>query len=243
MGKLHELLAVESDLASKAQTVLKISKGLFGARDQFLGKSLIFNAYAEDGPTAPDEVTDVANRVADSLAQIRRHWAKWVNASIQKEVTNQNTAATIELDGLSLPQLPAPALLNLENKLALLRDTLRAIPINDTLTTWTWDEQAQIWLSEPRYRQRTQKVRKSHLLHPPTTSHPAQVESYTEDVPVGEVETIIYSGMLQPVELRELLERLDETILAVKRARQRANNIDAENLQVAQSLLQYIFQE
>jgi hypothetical protein len=243
MGKLHELLAVETDLGGKAQTTLKVVKGLFGARESFLGKSLIFTAYAEDGPSVPDEITKVSHRVQDSLDLVTKHWGNWVDASIQKEVTNQQTSATIELDGVNVPQLPATALLNLENKLALLRNTLNAVPVNDTLTDWTWDEESLMWLSDPRYRQRTQKVRKSHVLHPGTAEHAPQVESYTEDVPVGEVETIIYSGMLQPSELRQVLDRLDTLILAVKRARQRANDIETENVQVAAKLLEYVFKE
>ena len=243
MAKLHELLAVEGDLASAAQAVLKEVKGLLGSPEKFLGRVRTYRPLEEDGQTQPNETTNLSTTVDKELARLSTHFGNWLNASIQKEVTNQKTSADIVVgEQIIAERLPATALLNLESKLASLKSVLVAIPTNDTTERWEWDTEAEAWVSEPRITFSTKKTVKHHVAYEATKEHPAQVQAYNEDVRVGEWTTIIRSGMLRPSQKRDILERLDKLIMAVKAARQRANQAEIEDVQIAKKLLDYILE-
>lgn len=241
MGKLHELLAVEGELASRANDALKAAKELFGNPQKLMGQVRKYRPLTEDGKTQPDEITNLSTTVALEVKPMFQAFGAWMDASIQKEVTNQATKATIEL-GSEKFDLPAPALLNLESKLANLRSVMEAIPTNDTTERWEWDAETESYVSAPRTTFRTEKLPKAFVAYEATDKHPAQVQVFTEDVRVGEWTTIIKSGMLSPSQKRDMMARLDKVIAAVKKARQRANDIEVAEIHIADALLSYIWE-
>jgi len=242
MGKLHELLAVEGDLKAEAQRTASRSKSLFAdGQGKLVGQTRHYSPLEEGGETWADEITEMATTVEDELGLFGSAFAAWVDAAMQKERTNQDASADVELDGQILfASMPATALLNLESKLAEIRHVYAAIPTNDPTESWQWDEQKGCFVSRPRTTYKTKKMMRSHVAHEATPEHPAQVQTYTEDVRIGAWETIIHSGMLTPTDKRLRLERIDELLRAVKQARQRANNIDVVSVHVGQTIFDYI---
>lgn len=239
MPKLHELLAVEGELASRVD--FKGLKELFAQSQKFLGQVRKYRPLEDNGKTQPDEITNLSTTVETEVRQLFKVFADWADTSLQKEVTNMRTNAVIELDGVKF-ELPAPALLNLESKLANLRSVLEAIPVNDTTERWEWDAESQTYVSAPRVTYRTEKVPKSIVGYEATDKHPAQVQWYTEDVRVGEWTTIIRSGMISPSKKREVLQRLDKIAAEVKKARQRANDVEVVEVKLADTLLKYVWE-
>lgn len=239
MGKLHELLAVEGELAGRVN--FKELKDLFAQPQKFLGQVRTYRPLEENGKTQPDEITNLSTTVDSEVRLLLQALSDWMDASVQKEVTNQSTKATIIINGQAI-DLPAPALLNLESKLANLRSLLEAIPVNDTTERWEWDEQSNSYISAPRTTYRTEKEPRSIIGAPATDKHPAQVQWFSEDVRVGEWTTTIRSGMLAPSDKRDVLRRLDTVIAEVKRGRQRANDVEVTDIKIAKVLLDYIWE-
>lgn len=242
MGKMHELLAVEGDLKSAALSALSDLKGLFTKGTGLLvGQVRKYRPFVEGGERQADEVTALATSVPDECERFALMFGRWINASIQKEVTNISTLADVIVDGEALlTGLPAPALLNLESKLASIRSVYENIPTLDPTEKWSWDAGRGCYLSPERTTYRTQKVMKSFIAAEATKEHPAQVQVFSEDQQVGEWTTIISTGAVTVTDKRGMIERIDKLLAAVKQARQRANSIEASNIMVAATLFEYI---
>lgn len=67
---------------------------------------------------------------------------------------------------------------------------------------------------------RTKKVPRNHVKAEATDKHPAQVDVYYEDVPVGYWTTVKFSGALPARRVNELLDRVEKLQQAVKFARE-----------------------
>ena len=170
--------------------------------------------------------------------------AIWCACAIQKEIANMDTTADVELDGeMFLQAMPAPALLNLENRLQELKSVYEDIPVIDPSEKWTYDEDKGYYVSETRTSFGTKKVPKSHILYEATKEHAAQVEMYHEDVPATRRETIQFSGALTLADKRSRLARIDRLYEAVKKARQRANDTNAHTSNVSEQVFKYINRE
>lgn len=245
MGKMHELLAVEGDLKSAALSALGALKGLFTKGSGLLvGQVRKYRPDADDGERQADEVTELATSVQKECSQFAVMFSAWIDASIQKEVTNVSTSANVVVgDKVLIEGLPAPALLNLESKLASIRSAYDNIPTLDPTERWTWDMGRGCYVSPERKTYRTQKVMKSFVAAEATKEHPAQVKVFSEDQQVGEWTTVISAGAITVAEKRGMIERIDKLLAAVKQGRQRANNIDASTVKVASVLFEYIHVE
>lgn len=242
MGKLHELLAVESSLKSKATSELSKVKHLFAQGEKnLIGQVRTYQPLEEGGEDFADEITNLATTVGDELDRVELAFGQWLQVAINKEITNVQTQADVEIDDrVILRGLPAPALLNLESKLGELRTLYDAIPINNPTERWTWDGQEGHWVSAERTTYKTKKLPKSFIAHEATPDHPAQVQVFTEDQRVGIWTTTIHSGLISPTQKRAILNRIDKLTRAVKRARQRANDIEATNIDVYSAIFDYI---
>ena len=241
MAKLYEILAVERDLNKSAQDEIKRVSGVFAKPDLLVGQNILYHALIEGNPPIPNEVTLLAHTVKDELVKLQKVVGSYVDVAVQKEVSNTRTAAIVYIDNEEfLPELPATALLNLETRLEEIRKAYEAIPTIDVTERWTFDSAQGCYVSAVRERMRTKKVYRNHVKAEATKEHPAQVEVYQEEMPMYRVETVIQSGMLTPVEKRQRLERITALQIAVKKARQRANDIDVPNICVAAKIFAYI---
>lgn len=241
MGKLHELLAVEPDLAGEAQRLLTQREKLFKEGEvRFKGIFRTYKPLEETGEDFEPEITKLATTVRQELEGCEQVLGAWIDASVQKEVTNTRTKADVVIDGQMILQgLPATALLNLEGKLAKFRKLYAAIPTIDPTRVWEWNKEHGAFVSSG-ITYRTQKVMKTHVEYEATPEHPAQVKTFRVDERAGTWTTTEHSGMLAPTDKWALLERLDKLIAAVKQARQRANTADVEDIHVGKEIFNFI---
>ncbi len=244
MTKLYELLAVEPDLRGKATAIVNEVRGLFEAgQAHFMGQFRTYSLIVEGEDTFPDEQTELATTVESELARVFNQVGSWIDVSVGKEIANMGATDTILIDGKPmLGELPATALLNLEGKLTEIRRVYEAIPTLSAGKNWEFDEQQGIYVSAPVITNRMKKIMKTHVMYEATTEHPAQVTPYNEDAKIGEWETVSQSGMITVVEKRERLGRLDKLLSEVKKARQRANDVEIKKDSggVAAKLFAYI---
>ncbi len=241
MGKLHELLAVEGDLKAQAQRNVSEVKDLFqDGTGKFLGQTQTHQPASENDEQLPPKIMVVATTVDERLKTLGRSFSRWIDASVQKELTNQETKATLQIDDLVF-ELPATALLNLENKLLELRAVYKAIPTNDVTGSWRFDEGVGLFVSDPpETRRNTKKVMASHIAYAATKEHPAQVQTYNEDVLAGHTTITKQSGMITPTDKTQKIERLEGLLRSVKKARQRANDIEVKPIEIGQQIFTFI---
>lgn len=244
MGKIHELLAVETDLKTKANQVRDGVTKLFGqGAALFVGQLRTYEPLNEQGEKFPPEVKPLGAQVGDQIKAVRKDFGRWIDLAISKEASNSNPAASsaVDVDGVNiLPSLPVTALLNLESRLEELKKLYVAIPTNDLTDEWQYDTSNGLWKSQPTTSYRTKKVNQRFVLAEATEKFPAQVNIVTVDEREGTWTTVKTSGMLSPVQKEERLARLESLLMAVRKARQRANDVEATDVKVAEKIFAFI---
>jgi hypothetical protein len=245
MSKLHELLAVEADLKGVSDKVISEAIVTFTKKtDHFQGFTKRYEPY-RDGLEhfLPSESKELVTTVKDKLDYVVDHIARYLNAVAQKERTNQAAKADIVVDGITIAQhIPATFLLGMESKLKDIRKVFESIPTLSPGIRWEEDTQKGkgVFVAPITERLRTEKKMKPVVLYEATDKHPAQVKESTEDVAIGKYVQTDWSSMLSPADKSVLIGRVDKLTQAIKRARQRANEQEVIDIQVATDLFDYI---
>jgi hypothetical protein len=114
------------------------------------------------------------------------------------------------------------------------------LPELDPAESWTFDENASLYKSEPTRSNRTKKVQKAIVLYDATEKHPAQTQLITEDTVVGVYTQTKMSGALPLPQKRAMLSRIDELLRAVQKAREEANAVVAAEQKIGAAVFRYI---
>ncbi len=88
---------------------------------------------------------------------------------------------------------------------------------------------------------RNRRILRNHVKAEATKEHPAQVEVYPEDSPVGDWTTVKFSGALPATRVRELLDRVTALQTAVKFAREEANAAEVTDRHAGEAIFGYLF--
>lgn len=247
MAKLHEVLAVEEDLRGAFRGILDETKTTFTKRaDHFMGQTRVLEMFEQNHPlhNQEDQQKAMDTTVQAKLEYMADHVIRYLDVVYQKECTNQNANASIEIDGNEIATaLPATYLLGLETKLKQLRDVFMLIPTLPPGKDWVPDTTRgeNVWtLKEPEQQAKTEKTIKPFVLYEATDKHPAQVEKISDSNDVGMYKRYIWMGMMSPAEKSKLLGRLDKLLQAVKQARQRANTQEAATDQIGAKIVRYL---
>lgn len=246
MPKLHEVLAVEGDLSATATKIMEEAIITFTKKPDHFQEShrslrMFDDARAEENM---DEHKVMVTTVADKLEYVSDMVTRYLDAFARKEATNQTAKADLVVRGQTLiADVPATLLLGLETKLKALRRVYEAIPTLQPGIDWEKDSERgqNVWKAfEPETRMRTEKVIQHKTLYEATKEHPAQIEKWTQDMPVGRFTINHWSGMLSSAEKSDLLFRIDDLIQAAKKARQRANTAEVTDLSIGNAIFDYI---
>jgi hypothetical protein len=253
MSALHEVLAVDKDLenvctkvVSEAVVDFKKKEALFSGHIRTLR---MFDDSRKSEEAGQVDVKELTTTVPEKLEYVAGHLIRYYDALAQKEATNQLAKADVLLpDGTVLiAAAPATLLLGLENKLSKLRDMYDNIPTLQPGVEWKEDSQAGM---RGVYRAvkdelglKTEKDFNYRVLVQPTKEHPAQIEKWNIDKPVGEYSKVRTSGMLSPKEKSDLLGRLDILISSIKKARMRANTQEVQTLDVGKRIFKFLHED
>ena len=245
---LHELLAVQGDLEGKYKKMREEAIETFTKRKTHFGgyhKTLRMFAETDKAQEAAGEDHKELTETVDAkLDYIHSDIVRLMDALLQKESTNQNAKADLVVDGIVLgTNLPATWLLGMETKLKEIRDVYESIPTLDPGVKWELDPVAgkNVYRSaHPEVKSKTVQDIAYKVLQPATKEHPAQVETWKENKPVGEYVTNHISGAISPARKSVLLGRIDNLLRAVKKARMRANNTPVEKIRIGKQLISYI---
>lgn len=244
MPKLHELLAAESNLAAAYNAIGEETLKVLGKPDLFMKQTATVTHFDEserhlDTAETKDNTTTVAERMTYNFG---RAFTSYIDLLMQKDRTNQDARADVIVNGETLlKDMPATSLLTLEARLGVARKTIEAVPTLQPGPVWVEDKGENMWKTdEPNVSFRTKKTVRPIILVQATDKHPAQVEKVSEDVPVARIERMTWSGMWTSKQKHDALARLDALVVAVKKARQRANRADVVSVKVGERLANFI---
>lgn len=248
MSKLNELLSVEADLRSQAESCLKDLKNTFEKkRHHFTEKVVTFKSSVEGTPDKIESQLSLQTTVSKELEWIGEKLGKALDGGHQIDAANTQAKADIVLeDGKTLLSgIPATSLLRLEHRIKELRDLIHTIPTLDPAQGFAADPArgAGIFKAREIEKIRTQKVQKHVIVVQPTKEHPAQVALVSEDIPVGQIHEQEWSSLITVAEKGDMLDRVEDLLRAIKKAKSRANDVDVDVKQnkIGSAVLNFVF--
>lgn len=247
MGKLHEILAVEQGLAATAKKLSTESIKTFGKENLFTGRTTRMEMFDEGQSHLNTVETQVLETTVDeNLEYLRDAIAEYWDAVLQKESANQHAVADLEIDGINVASnIPATFLLGLETKLKDLRQIYEAIPTLPPGKAWVEDKTERPGIfkdNNDETRFKTEKDVEFKIAAEATEHHPAQIVQLSRTNNVGKYTVVTKSGMLAPVDKAARIKRIDKLLRAVKKARQRANNVSVNDEKIGETLIDFINQ-
>jgi len=245
MTKLHELLAVEGDLEGVSKKIIDEANKTFKDKPaHFLGATKHWDMFDEvDQLNAPtDEHQKMVTTVNQKLEFVSKKVGKYYDAVLQKESTNQLAKSDLIVDGDILAKdVPATFLLGMEKRLKELRNMMDSMPTLQAGKAWERDDSTNTYkMVHPDVRFKTAKTFQHKVLYDATPEHPAQIERWEETKNVGKSVQDVWSGMLSVKEKADMMERVDNLMRGVKKARMRANNVEAVKSSIGSKMFQYI---
>lgn len=244
MTKQHELIAIEGDVKKKIKREQTDIYHLLQKPDLFFGLEKTYVPLDEEGEALPSESKRVQRDVGELLKEFSATTVRWLDMMICKDTGNQEAMADIEVNGTVLAKnVPVLTLLSLETELNHLKAVFEAIPTLPMDAEWQKNEATGQFFTTPVETVRKKKVMKVLVHFEPTKDHPGKSESYAEDIPAGTWTTKRISTAMPEPAKKALLERLSDLTYAVKKARERANNIDAKKAEMGNSLMSFLMKE
>lgn len=242
MAKLNQIIAVEKGVKSKAQQDLAGAHQGLQKPALLAGISRTYQPKDEEGEQLPPESTRVQVKAEDVLRGTAKALTRLFDVTATKDWSNCEARADVTVDGRTLlGDVPVSYLLFLEKQLIDLNAFIRRLPILDASEAWSIDPSTDAWKTESVRTLRTKKVPRNHVKAEATDKHPAQVEVYYEDVPVGYWTTVKFSGALPARRVNDLLDRVEKLQQAVKFAREEANGAEVTDQRVGDVVFGYLF--
>ncbi|MEU5088170.1 hypothetical protein [Streptomyces sp. NPDC021356] len=242
MTKLNQIIAVEKGVKSKALQDGAAAHQKVQKPALLAGISRTYQPKDEEGEQLPPESTRVQVKAEEILRETAASLTRLFDVTATKDWANRTACADVTVDGRTvIAEVPVSYLLFLEKQLTELHAFVRKLPVLDAAESWTLDPSTDWWKTDPVRTIRTKKVPRNHVKAEATDKHPAQVEVYHEDVPIGYWTTVKFSGALPARRVNELLDRVEKLQQAVKFAREEANGTDVTDQRVGDAVFGYLF--
>ncbi|HTU75356.1 MAG TPA: hypothetical protein VMG38_17725 [Trebonia sp.] len=242
MAKLNQIIAVEKGVKSKSFQDLTEAHHSVQKPALLSGISRVYQPKDEEGEQLPPESTRVQVKVEEVLREMAATITALFDVTATKDWANCQARADVTVDGRPLLRdVPVTYLLFLEKQLTDLHTFVKKLPVLDAAETWTFDASADCYRTEAVRTIRTRKVPRNHVKAEATEHHPAQVEVYYEDIPVGYWSTTKFSGALPARRVHELADRVEKLRAAVKFAREEANSAEVTDERVGDAVFSFLF--
>ena len=241
MTKLNQIIAVEKGVKSgTTRRITDLHRDV--QKDALLsGISRTYQPRDEEGDHLPGESTRVQIKAEDVLTEAAQVITRLFDVTLTKDHANTVARADVVVDGHPLLRdVPVTYLLFLEKQLTDVHTFVAKLPVLDPSADWAFDEARECYITAPAKTARSQKVPRNHVLAEATPQHPAQVQMYMEDVPVGDWTTVKFSGALPAARVRTLLGRVTALQQAVKYAREEANATDITDREAGEKIFGYL---
>ncbi|MBO3735629.1 DUF7873 family protein [Glycomyces niveus] len=244
MTKLNQIIAIEKSVKAKAARALGDAGRELAKAPLLSGISRTYQPKDEEGEQLPPESTKVQRRVEEQLREVSAAMTRLFDVTATKDRTNAIATADITVDGeVLVADVPVTYLLFLEKQLAELQTFVKGLPVLDAAESWTYNDASDAFATDPVKTVRTKKIPRNHVKAEATEEHPAQVEVYYEDIPVGYWTTVKFSGAVPAKRVAQLSERLEKLQIAVKFAREEANGTEVVEERIGAKVFGYLLGE
>jgi len=241
MPKLNQIIAIEKGEKTRSHKSLTETYREVDKEPLYKGISRTYQPRDDDGENFPDERQNVQLTYQQALRNMRDALTRLYDVTATKDWANSEAKADIVVEGkVIIAQVPVTYLLFLEKRLEDVRTYIKNIPSLDPGESWTYNSEQGLHASERLKTTKTKKILRNHVKAEATEHHPAQVETYTEDVVVGYWNTVKFSGAIPPTSQKQLLERVNALLTAVQFAREEANAVEVKDVKVAQPIFDFL---
>lgn len=246
--KLHELLAIEKSQMSQVNVLIQDVLQKFSKDHMFKGwiKRLKMIKDSPDNTVieaAGSESRDVVTTVSDTLEYMLKYWAANEDTQFRKNRANQSATADIVIGTTVISEVPIDELMGLEARLTKLREIFQAVPTLDATKYWVASQvKAGVLQSDPETTTKTEKIITPIVLYDATKEHPAQIKEVSKDEVVGSFTIINFSGAVTSLQKAKALERIDDLIGEIKKARMRANCQEVPGAKIGNVLATYLLE-
>jgi hypothetical protein len=242
MTSLHQILAAEKGVKGRTARTFTDAHHAVAKTALLSGITRTYQPNDDDGERLPSESTPVQINARDAIAEVTTALTELFDVVITKDAANQVASADLRVNGSVLvPDVPVTTLLFLEKQLIDIYTFVRKLPVLDPAEQWHLDEQRGHYATAPVQTARSKKIMKTHIAYPATTEHPAQTQTYGEDIQVGLWTTLKFSGALPAARVAELTARVVTLQKAVTAARQAANSMEIADRRMGDVVLGYLF--
>ncbi|MEU0214077.1 hypothetical protein ABZ281_02775 [Streptomyces sp. NPDC006265] len=240
--RLSQVVAVEKPIKTEAYGTLSAAHHQVQKPPLLAGITRTYRPRDDDGEQLPPESTRVQLRATDAIDDVKQALTRFYDVTATRDWANTTAKADIKVAGITLLRdAPVPYLLFLEKQLTSLHTFVEKLPLLDPAEEWVWSPDQGIYRTPAYETQRSKKVPRNHVLAQATDKHPAQVQVWHEDIPVGTWSTVKFSGALPASHVKAMLARVQALRDAVKYAREAANATEITQMHVAGPLLDYLF--
>lgn len=190
----------------------------------------------------PDKYKAVALTVMSALEEVAEYAIPAMDVTATADKANQSASADIIINGkILVPAVPVSHLLWLGGTyLGELKKFLSLLPVLDPTKEWH-PADGGIYESTPEVIAANDKELVPVVLHEGTDRHPPQVQLVQKDqVYVGRYVSKSLSGAIYESRKKELLDRMDLLIAAVKDAAARANQAPATEVSEGKAIFGFL---
>lgn len=241
MTKLCQIVAVTKGVGNKTEQIRTGVYHQLQKAEPLSGITRTYHKLDDADPDLPAERKHVQVTVDGQLQLVRDAMIRLLDVTATRDYGNCHAVADVVVDGQVLVRdAPVSYLLFLEKQLVGLRTILTKLPTLDPAEQWTFNDDLQVYVTDEARTVRTRKVMRNHVLAEATDRHPAQVQPYSEDQVQGYWHTVRHSGAVPAKRVRELANRVDAVLDAVKYAREQANGTEINDVAVGANVLDYI---
>jgi hypothetical protein len=242
MPKLNQIIAISAGKKAQAHKTVTEAYQNLQKTAQLEGISRTYKPRDDEGEQLPPEKKLVQLKVKDAVRSVVAALTELFDVVATQDQANCLARADVTVDGVAvLKDVPVTTLLFLEKQLVDIHTFVEKLPALDPGETWNYNPDVDYHASDAYQTTKTRKVLKNHVKAEATKEHPAQVETYTEDVIVGYWTTVKFSGAIPAREKNEILDRVHRLQEAVKSAREEANSMAVEPEKIGIAVLQYVF--
>lgn len=241
--KLNQIVAIEKGVKSRVYSAVTELHKESQKAEPYTGLSKTYRKRDEEGEDMPAETKRVRQVAAEVLRQVATLDTELWDVEATREWANTRARADVVVDGRVLvKEAPVTYLLFLEKQVNDLRTFLDKMPTLEDTEEWAEDPNTGLFRTGRVTTHRTKKTPKVIVKYEATKEHPAQTELVHEDLVVGYWDTVKSSGALPAPRKAKLLERVDKLARAVKVAREQANDLDCDRIEVGQTVFGWLLE-
>lgn len=247
MTKLAQGIAVLEAKKGVGNSIILDTEKTFSKNEKFNGFKETFSPFTEKEDGTSEKVDETSKEVETTVPEQLDYFRKYVgevwDLILSKEETNSGGQAKADLivEGVNLGTYSATTYLALKAQLTQLRKLYQGIPLRDTSKVWMPSNNgANIFRTTEDSKIRTKKKTNYQSFPDSTGKFPDQIKEYNEDVPIGTMKKVYFSGAISAIEKGELLSRIDTLIASVDDARVRANECEFIKVDLISKIFNFI---